>query len=172
MPSLSISLLICNCQYLPANSMLHLGQILLSCDILSNLKSWLFTMLPQYRNVHYTLLPENRASRLRILGLFCKALALATFITTFVTLGFALYEPTLELPRQIVVPEILPNFRVKALVFYGRRSRVSILDCYLRVKSLADHLHHGGADTLSTAKYGWKWWAVGRSYFCCKDQRH
>ena len=64
----------------------------------------------------------------------CKILALGFFIATFAALGILLYKPTLGPPRQIIVPEIPKDFLVKALVFYGRRSRVSILDCYLSVR--------------------------------------
>ena len=35
-------------------------------------------------------------------------------------------------PR-IVVPEIPEEFQTVGVVFYGRRSRVEILDCYLKV---------------------------------------
>ena len=33
----------------------------------------------------------------------------------------------------IIVPEIPENFQTVGVVFYGRRSRVEILDCYLKV---------------------------------------
>ena len=91
-------------------------------------------MLLPYHNVRYTLLQDNRASRRRIFGLVCKVLAVTTFTTIILTLGFVLYKPTLGPPRQILIPTIPQKFPVKALVFYGRRSRVSILDCYLRVR--------------------------------------
>ncbi len=64
-------------------------------------------------------------------------------MTIFLALGFLLYKPTLGPLREIVVPDIPETFQVKALVFYGRRSRVSILDCYLRVsKNPKAHLGH------------------------------
>lgn len=62
-----------------------------------------------------------------------KSLVLGFLITIFLVLGFLLHKPTLGPVREIVVPEIPKSFPVKALVFYGRRSRISILDCYLRV---------------------------------------
>ena len=91
-------------------------------------------MVLPYHDVSYTLLQESRLTRRRIVALVCKAVALVSFIITFLALGFLLYKPTLGTPRQVVVPEIPKAFPVKALVFYGRRSRVSILDCYLRVR--------------------------------------
>lgn len=34
---------------------------------------------------------------------------------------------------EIIVPEISSDFETVGVVFYGRRSRVEILDCYLKV---------------------------------------
>ncbi len=90
-------------------------------------------MLPQYHYPPYTILQENIVPRRRAFGVMCKILVLGFLVTIFLILGTLLYKPTLGPVRKIVVPEIPPNFQVKALVFYGRRSRVSILDCYLRV---------------------------------------
>lgn len=41
-------------------------------------------------------------------------------------------------PDTIVIPQIPPKFKTVALVFFGRKSRVEILDCYLKVRALRD----------------------------------
>jgi len=38
-------------------------------------------------------------------------------------------------PDTIVIPQIPKNFKTVGLVFYGRKSRVEILDCYLKVEA-------------------------------------
>jgi hypothetical protein len=41
-------------------------------------------------------------------------------------------------PDTIVIPEIPKEFKTVGMVFYGRKSRVEILDCYLKVKGFRD----------------------------------
>ncbi len=41
-------------------------------------------------------------------------------------------------PDTIVIPHIPQNFKTVGLVFFGRKSRVEILDCYLKVKAFRD----------------------------------
>jgi hypothetical protein len=41
-------------------------------------------------------------------------------------------------PDTIVIPHIPQNFKIVGLVFFGRKSRVEILDCYLKVKAFRD----------------------------------
>jgi len=38
-------------------------------------------------------------------------------------------------PDTIVIPQIPKRFKTVGMVFYGRKSRVEILDCYLKVKA-------------------------------------
>ena len=94
-------------------------------------------MLSKYHNVHYTSLVDNTSSRRRAFVFISRLLAFALFITAVVILSVLSYKPTLGPQRgaEISVPHIPEdfNFRTVGLVFYGRRSRVSILDCYLRV---------------------------------------
>jgi len=41
-------------------------------------------------------------------------------------------------PDTIVIPHIPQKFKTVGLVFFGRKSRVEILDCYLKVKAFRD----------------------------------
>lgn len=41
-------------------------------------------------------------------------------------------------PDTIVIPHIPQIFKTVGLVFFGRKSRVEILDCYLKVKAFRD----------------------------------
>jgi hypothetical protein len=93
-------------------------------------------MLSRYHNVHYTSLIENTSSRRRAFVFISKLLGFALFITVITVCSFLLYKPTLGPHRgpEISVPHIPKDFRTVGLVFYGRRSRVSILDCYLKVR--------------------------------------
>ena len=95
-------------------------------------------MLSKYRNVHYTSLAENTSSRRRAFVFVSRLLAFALFITAVTIFSILSYKPTLGPQRgaEISVPNIPEDFRTVGLVFYGRRSRVSILDCYLRVRLL------------------------------------
>ncbi|KAI4201765.1 MAG: hypothetical protein LQ346_002076 [Caloplaca aetnensis] len=103
-------------------------------------------LLPRYAHIPYTPLaaeqqhqqrpnPSPRQRFFRKLGGYkisaVVLLAVAVIITTAVCL---LRDPKLEHLRQpgAPVPVIPKDFRVVGLVFYGRRSRVEILDCYLK----------------------------------------
>ncbi len=57
-------------------------------------------------------------------------------VTAVITTVCLLRDPHLERLRQpsAPVPVIPQHFRVVGLVFYGRRSRVEVLDCYLKVR--------------------------------------
>lgn len=106
-------------------------------------------LLPRYAHIPYTPLaaeqqhqqrpnPSPRQRFFRKLGGYkisaVVLLAVAVIITTAVCL---LRDPKLEHLRQpgAPVPVIPKDFRVVGLVFYGRRSRVEILDCYLKVRT-------------------------------------
>lgn len=109
----------------------------------------------QYPNVHYTNLRENLRPWRRALIVAFKLLLITSllavlFITTLqlyrnrlgqnsepATLNAEPGEASLGLVRgpKIAVPEIPLSFKTVGLVFYGRRSRVEILDCYLKVRS-------------------------------------
>ena len=110
-----------------------------------------FKMLSRYQNVHYTSLIENPSSRRRAFIFISRLLAFALFVTAVTIFSVVFYQPTLEPHRgpDIVVPHIPKDFRTVGLVFYGRRSRVSILDCYLRVRTKGILFSYYRADTFA-----------------------
>ena len=61
---------------------------------------------------------------------------------------------------EIHVPEIPTTFQTVGVVFYGRRSRVEILDCYLKVLLLLWLTKSCNTD-FATEKPQGEWWAFG-----------
>lgn len=97
----------------------------------------MFNFLNGKSLVRYTKLPDvtlgDHASPRRSRPLKYAALVLAILALSLVT--WLLYIPKPKYPRELSgpIPTISKDFRTVALVFYGRRSRVEILDCYLKV---------------------------------------
>ena len=151
-------------------------------------------MLPLFHKVRYTPLGENPLRRRlnRVLLLKCAALATIILLLLALAAHFSGLNPTLSTssneepppppepeegmlgfargPR-IAVPEIPKEFQTVGVVFYGRRSRVEILDCYLKVWLVSscwggwiggNHMKcFRGADTLDVAKSEREWWTAG-----------
>ncbi|KAL8905160.1 MAG: hypothetical protein Q9207_002819, partial [Kuettlingeria erythrocarpa] len=95
-------------------------------------------LLPRYAHIPYTPLaaeqrpnPRQRFFAKHVHKILAVVLLLVTAVITTVWL---LRDTQLERLRQpsAPVPVIPRDFRVVGLVFYGRRSRVEILDCYLK----------------------------------------
>ena len=96
-------------------------------------------LLPQYSNIPYTplrdLSPHRNLSSRPLSVLIFKILAVIAAILGLVFVTRPLYAPRLGHSRDPVgpIPAIPTEFRTVGLVFYGRRSRVEVLDCYLKV---------------------------------------
>ena len=96
-------------------------------------------MLPFFRKVQYTPLIDDRWTRRpRYVTLIRYAGAALLVVLLLILVGFHFFGPYsghLIATRgpDIVLPEIPKDFQTVAVVFYGRRSRVEILDCYLKV---------------------------------------
>ncbi len=137
----------------------------------------------RYPNVQYALLTENLRPWRRALIITSKSLAVAFLFAVLSVTTVHLYltrsqqslepatlnaepgEASLGLVRgpKIVVPEIPSTFRTVGLTFYGRRSRVEILDCYLKVGSsrLGRKNIVSQPDPQCTAQLSRKWWITG-----------
>ena len=96
-------------------------------------------LLPRYSNISYTALRDSSPHR-RLTSRPWMVFILKVLVGIAVILGLAFairlfYGPKLDHPRQAVgpIPTIPRDFRAVGLVFYGRRSRVEILNCYLKV---------------------------------------
>ncbi|KAI4289861.1 MAG: hypothetical protein L6R35_000863 [Caloplaca aegaea] len=100
-------------------------------------------ILPRYANIPYTpltspyTLPPTHHRLHQLLKPVSVLLLLAAAIITTTCLLHTpklspLSQPTLPIP---VIPE---SFRVVGLVFYGRRDRVEVLDCYLKQNLLSN----------------------------------
>ncbi|KAL8668499.1 MAG: hypothetical protein Q9168_006874 [Polycauliona sp. 1 TL-2023] len=94
-------------------------------------------LLPRYANIPYTPLTDRQQPTPRqrfIKGTFKILLSIALIvasITTFCLVHNA--RPLEHLQRPLApVPVIPKDFRTVGLVFYGRRDRVEVLDCYLK----------------------------------------
>ena len=143
--------------------------------------------LSRYPNVNYTLLTEALRPRRRFLIVLFRLLAVTSLVGVLSVTTFYLYqirsgrrfepatlnakpgEASLGLVRgpKIAVPEIPLSFKTVGLIFYGRRSRVEILDCYLKVRP--SELAIDGfskPDLRSIAKPSRKWWVSRRSALC------
>ena len=92
-------------------------------------------LLPRYSNIPYTPLSEHPNSRRRFANLFLKIFLGVAIVAGVVTSIILSHNPRLDPPRMPIgpIPVIPKHFRTVGLVFYGRRSRVEILDCYLKV---------------------------------------
>ncbi len=110
--------------------------------------------LSRYPNVHYKILTENLRPWRRVLIVITRLLGVASLLAFLSITTLHLYrarsgkrfepatlnakpgEASLGLVRgpKIAVPEIPSSFKTIGLIFYGRRSRVEILDCYLKVR--------------------------------------
>ncbi|KAL9014100.1 MAG: hypothetical protein Q9173_001242 [Seirophora scorigena] len=103
-------------------------------------------LLPQYSNIPYTPLapleqhPPSR--RRRLLYQLFKFLSLLLLTAAIIITSCLLYTPKLSPLEQLSAPiPVIPrDFRMVGLVFYGRRSRVEILDCYLKDLAFLDEL--------------------------------
>ncbi|KAI4168781.1 MAG: hypothetical protein LQ348_007435 [Seirophora lacunosa] len=101
-------------------------------------------LLPQYSNIPYTpLAPQEQhppSRRRRLLYQLFKFLALLLLTAAIITTSCLLYTPKLSPLEQLSAPiPVMPrDFRIVGLVFYGRRSRVEILDCYLKQNLVAN----------------------------------
>ena len=104
-------------------------------------------MLSYFQEARYTLLRDDpRLRRLRYLNLLkwaCAAI-LVIVLSVIVTLHFL--DPhrvrlgATRMPDVAVSEMPTDNFQTVAVVFYGRRDRVAILDCYLKVHCSASTL--------------------------------
>ncbi len=97
----------------------------------------------RYAHIPYTpLAAEQQRPNSRPRFFFAKhvyktlAVVLLLLVAAVITTVCLLRDPQLERLRQpsAPVPAIPKEFRVVGLVFYGRRSRVEVLDCYLKVR--------------------------------------
>lgn len=99
-------------------------------------------LLPQYSNIPYTpLAPQEQhppSRRRRLLYQLFKFLTLLFLTAAIITTACLLYTPKLSPLEQLSahIPVIPQDFPIVGLVFYGRRSRVEILDCYLKVRPI------------------------------------
>ncbi|KAL9043907.1 MAG: hypothetical protein Q9214_002920 [Letrouitia sp. 1 TL-2023] len=93
-------------------------------------------ILPRYSNVVYTSLNEQPAKRRRYIFLLLKILVVLGLIAIAIAFSLSLHVPRLGPPKQLIaeIPTLPKEFRTVGLVFYGRRSRVEVLDCYLKQK--------------------------------------
>ena len=92
-------------------------------------------ILPRYSNVVYTSLHEQPERRRRYLFVFLRVFVVVALIAGAIAVAVVSHVPRLGSPRQLTaqIPTIPKHFRTVGLVFYGRRSRVEVLDCYLKV---------------------------------------
>ena len=106
-------------------------------------------------NVQYALLSKSLRPRRRALLVITKYVAIASLLALFSVSTLHLYnvqsgqrsepatlnakpgEASMGLVRgpKIAIPTIPSTFKTVGLIFYGRRSRVEILDCYLKVRT-------------------------------------
>ena len=117
-------------------------------------------MLPLFHKIRYTPLGENpwRRRPRYVFLLKCGAVAFSVVLLLVLTVYFSGVNRILPMPGKeeppppppepeegmlgfargprIAVPEIPKEFQTIGVVFYGRRSRVEILDCYLKVVRL------------------------------------
>ncbi|KAL8753661.1 MAG: hypothetical protein Q9184_005358, partial [Pyrenodesmia sp. 2 TL-2023] len=91
-------------------------------------------LLPSYANIPYTPLAEHPNPRQRFWKHVYKILSVLFVVAAVITTICLLHNPKLEHLQQpsAPIPVIPAEFRVVGLVFYGRRSRVEILHCYLK----------------------------------------
>lgn len=115
-------------------------------------------MSPLFQKVRYTPLGEKPwARRSRYVRVLTYA-GIGTFVIMLLIIGLHFFgvQKILPIPEdggnhpppppepeegllgvargpEIVIPEIPKSFQTVGVVFYGRRSRVEILDCYLKV---------------------------------------
>lgn len=117
-------------------------------------------VLPLFHQVRYTPLAEKPWRRRPIYSHILKWLSLATlFIAILLLVGFHFSGLRRILPSQRLLgvarePEnydhALPmDFQTVGVVFYGRRSSVEILDCYLKVIHRTKQSSRLSADTFS-----------------------
>ena len=112
-------------------------------------------MLPIFHKARYTPLTETSWPRRPSYVVLLKCVGLAIFVIGLLVVGLHLSgikqilpitkdrppppsepeEGLLGVARgpEIIVPVIPKKFQTVGVVFYGRRSRVEILDCYLKV---------------------------------------
>lgn len=92
-------------------------------------------LLPRYANIPYTPLAEHSNPRQRFWKHVYKITSVLLVVAAVIATICLLHNPKLEHLQQpsAPIPVIPDKFRVVGLVFYGRRSRVEILDCYLKV---------------------------------------
>ena len=93
-------------------------------------------LLPRYSNIPYMPLAGQPTPRQRFLKGTLKVFIIIALIVVGITTFCLLYNPPLHKLRGplAAVPVIPEKFPVVGLVFYGRRSRVEVLQCYLLVR--------------------------------------
>jgi len=117
-------------------------------------------VLPLFQHVRYTPLTEKPWRRRPSYVIIIKWLSLATlFIAILLIVGihFSGLRRTLPTPRllgvarepEIFIPALPKDFQTVGVVFYGRRSSVEILDCYLRVFYRSKQSSRLSADAFS-----------------------
>ena len=146
-----------------------------------------------YANVQYASLTQNLRPGRRALHIIFKLLAVTLCLAILSITSFHLYgiqrgqhsepatlnaepgEASLGRVRGpgIKIPKIPSTFKTVGLIFYGRRSRAEILDCYLKVSSSQLELEttDSKSDSSFSAQSGREWWSVGRSAFRRQDER-
>lgn len=117
-------------------------------------------VLPLFQHVRYTPLTEKPWRRRSSYVILIKWLSLATlFIAILLIVGlyFSGLRRTVPTPRllgvtrepEIFIPSVPKDFQTVGVVFYGRRSSVEILDCYLRVTHCTEQSSRLTADAFS-----------------------
>ncbi|KAL8708851.1 MAG: hypothetical protein Q9220_006307 [cf. Caloplaca sp. 1 TL-2023] len=91
-------------------------------------------LLPRYHNIPYTALADQPTPQRRLVNWILKIVTVVFLIISVIAVVCLLRNPRLGHLQQpaVPIPSIPEEFRVVGLVFYGRRSRVEILDCYLK----------------------------------------
>lgn len=92
-------------------------------------------LLPRYSNIPYIPLADQPTPRQRFLKGALRVLVIVALIVATITTICMLHNPPLgHLQRPAAPIRVIPkDFRTVGLIFYGRRSRVEILQCYLQV---------------------------------------
>ncbi|KAL8730895.1 MAG: hypothetical protein Q9181_004511 [Wetmoreana brouardii] len=95
---------------------------------------FLFAKKQRYSNIPYTPLADQSGPRRRSYwSLLFKSFVVVAAIALITVALRPLYNPKLDhLQQPTSIPVISKDFRTVGLVFYGRRSRVEILNCYLK----------------------------------------
>ncbi|KAL8699556.1 MAG: hypothetical protein Q9201_005939 [Fulgogasparrea decipioides] len=95
---------------------------------------FLFAKKQRYSNIPYTPLADQSGPRRRNYWslLFKTFFVIAAIALIILTLRLPYYPKLDHLQQPASIPVIPKDFRTVGLIFYGRRSRVEILKCYLK----------------------------------------